>query len=321
MTAATLVQVVGEGDLHQTRTPPARARRRRDGAAAYVFLIPWFLGLAVFTVGPLVYSLYLSFTDYNLLQSPTWVGLANYRRMFTDDPRYLHSVKITLIYVLISVPLKLVLAFAVALLLNRQRRGVGLYRSLFYLPSLLGASVAVALVWRSLFSEKGAVNAAIGVTGLHGQDWINNPTWALGTIVVLACWQFGAPMVIFLAGLKQTPAELYDAAAVDGAGRWRQWRSVTLPMLSPIIFFNVLLETVNAFQAFTPAFVVSGGTGGPADSTLFYTLYLYQEGFTSFRFGYASAMAWVLLAAVAVVTALLFWASRSLVFYSDEGDA
>jgi multiple sugar transport system permease protein len=318
MAATTLTQVPpGTG---VARRPGGRRRAGSAGIAPYVFLVPWFLGLAVFTVGPLLYSLYLSFTDDNLLQSPTWVGLANYRKMFTGDPRYLHSVKITLIYVLISVPLKLVIAFLVALLLNRPRRGIGVYRSLFYLPSLLGASVAVALVWRSMFSQSGSVDGALGLVGVHGQDWINNPTWALGTIIVLACWQFGAPMVIFLAGLKQVPGELYDAASADGAGRWARWWHVTLPMLSPIIFFNVLLETVNAFQAFTPAFIVSGGTGGPADSTLFYTLYLYQEGFSSFRFGYASAMAWVLLATVAVVTALMFWASRAVVFYADEGE-
>jgi multiple sugar transport system permease protein len=317
MAATNLATTSGTGA--GARRSPRRRRPDSVGAAPYVFLVPWFLGLAIFTVGPLVYSLYLSFTNYNLLQHPTWVGLANYRTLFTADPRYLHSVKITLTYVLVSVPLKLVLAFAVALLLNRRRRGAGLYRSLFYLPSLLGATVAVALVWRSLFSQAGSVDRALAAIGIHGQDWINNPAWALWTIIVLACWQFGAPMVIFLAGLKQIPPELYDAAAVDGSGRWRRWWHITLPMLSPIVFFNVLLETVNAFQAFTPAFIVSGGSGGPADSTLFYTLYLYQEGFTSFKFGYASAMAWVLLVVVAIVTALMFRASRSLIFYADEG--
>jgi multiple sugar transport system permease protein len=319
MTSTTAVSTVAGGTEIGAARPPRR-RRSEAGAAPYVFLVPWFIGLAVFTVGPLVYSLYLSFTDYNLLQHPTWVGLANYRRMFTADPRYLHSVKITLTYVLISVPLKLVVAFALALWLNRKRRGTGLYRSLFYLPSLLGASVAVALVWRSLFSQTGSFNAALHAIGINGPDWINSTSWALGTIIVLACWQFGAPMVIFLAGLKQIPTDLYDAAAVDGAGRVPRWWHVTLPLLSPIIFFNVLLETVNAFQAFTPAFVVSGGSGGPADSTLFYTLYLYQEGFTSFRFGYASAIAWVLLAAVAIITSLMFWLARSVVFYADEGE-
>lgn len=310
--------------------PPRAAPRRRqdrtapikgfaDRTAGFVFLLPWFAGLAIFTVGPLVYSLYLSFTDYNLLQSPQWIGLANFKEMFTADPRYFHSVKVTLIYVAVATPVKLAIALAVALLLNRRRRGIGLYRSLFYLPSLLGTSVAVALVWRSMFGQGGAVSNGLAALGLPRTDFINNTTWSLPALILLACWQFGAPMVIFLAGLKQIPSELYDAVDVDGAGRWGRFRHITVPMLSPVIFFNVLLETINAFQAFTPAFIVSNGQGGPADSTLFYTLYLYQRGFTDFRFGYASAMAWVLLAAVGILTALMFRLSRAWVFYSDGG--
>jgi multiple sugar transport system permease protein len=297
-----------------------RPRRRSGALAGYVFLTPWLAGLVLFTIGPLVYSLYLSFTDYDLLQSPHWVGLGNFRKMFTDDPRYFHSLKVTAEYVVLSVPIKLVLALGVALLLRRGRRGIGVYRSLFYLPSLLGTSVAVALVWRSMFSRTGSLDSVLGAVGIHGADWINDPSWALGTIVVLACWQFGAPMVIFLAGLKQIPLELYDAASVDGAGQWRRFLSITLPMLSPVIFFNLLLEVINAFQAFTPAYIISGGRGGPADSTLFYTLYLYQKGFSDFQFGYASAMAWVLLAAVGLITAVMFRLSRIWVFYADEGE-
>ena len=296
-----------------------RNKSLADRTAGYVFLLPWFAGLAVFTVGPLVYSLYLSFTDYNLLQSPKWIGFANYTQMFTSDPRFFHSVRVTLIYVVVVTPVKLGLALAVAVLLNRKRRGTGVYRSLFYLPSLLGSSVAVALVWRSLFAQGGAVGDGLSALGLPKTDFINNPTWALPAIILLACWQFGAPMVIFLAGLKQIPSELYDAAAVDGAGKWVRFWRITLPLLSPVIFFNVLLETINSFQAFTPAYVISGGTGGPADSTLFYTLYLYQKGFTDFQFGYASAMAWVLLATVAVLTSLMFRVSRVWVFYGDGG--
>lgn len=304
------------------RTRPARARSAAGlGGAPYVFLIPWFAGLALFTVGPLVYSLYLSFTDDDLLSAPKWVGLANYQHMFTSDPRFYHSVTVTLIYVGVSVPVKLAVALAVAVALNRRRRGTGLYRSLLYLPSLLGVSVAVALVWRSMFSQTGSVDAVLSLAGIHGQDWINNPSYALGTLIILACWQFGAPMVIFLAGLKQIPREQYEAAAIDGAGPLRRFTAITLPMLSPIMFFNVLLETVSSLQAFTPAYVVSNGSGGPADSTLFYTLYLYQQGFTEFRFGYASAMAWVLLAAVALITLALFRLSKSVVFYADEGRA
>ncbi|NJP44395.1 carbohydrate ABC transporter permease [Actinacidiphila epipremni] len=297
----------------------APARGLGDRTAGYVFLLPWFAGLAVFTVGPLLYSLYLSFTDYDLLDAPKWTGLANYRQMFTSDPRFFHAVRVTLEYVVVVTPVKLGLGLAVALLLNRRRRGIGVYRSLFYLPSLLGTSVAVALVWRSMFAQGGAVSDGLASVGLPKTDFINDPTWSLPAIILLSCWQFGAPMVIFLAGLKQIPAELYDAADVDGAGTWQRFWHVTVPLLSPVIFFNLLLETINAFQAFTPAFIVSGGTGGPADSTLFYTLYLYQTGFNDFRFGYASAMAWVLLAAVAVVTAAMFRLSRVWVFYGDGG--
>ncbi|MBP0461655.1 carbohydrate ABC transporter permease [Streptomyces montanisoli] len=312
-------------DVRPPRPPtagraPGRAKNSRgfaDRTAGYVFLLPWFAGLAVFTVGPLLYSLYLSFTDYSLLQSPHWVGLANFREMFTSDPRFFHAARVTLVYVVVSVPVKLALALGVALLLNRRRRGIGVYRSLFYLPSLLGTSVAVALVWRSLFAQGGAVSDGLSSIGLPKTDFINSTTWALPAIILLACWQFGAPMVIFLAGLKQIPSELYDAVDVDGAGKWGRFRHITLPLLSPVIFFNVLLETINSFQAFTPSFIISNGTGGPADSTLFYTLYLYQRGFTDFRFGYASAMAWVLLAAVAILTALMFRVSRVWVFYGD----
>jgi multiple sugar transport system permease protein len=309
---------------------PARVRpghaqekngKRAGARAGYVFLIPWFAGFALFTLGPMMFSLYLSFTNYSLLSAPQWVGLANYRRMFTSDPRYLHSLEVTARYVVVSVPLKLAVALAVALVLNRRRRGSGLYRSLFYIPSLLGASVSVALVWRAIFGEGGTLDSVLKAAGVRTSNiWTEDPRWALWTLIVLVVWQFGAPMVIFLAGLKQVPEHLYDAAAVDGANWWRRFASITVPMLSPVIFFNLVLELVGAFQAFTPAYIVSGGTGGPADATLFYTLYMYIMGFQNFEFGYASAMAWVLLAIVGACTALMFRFARSWVFYADAGE-
>jgi pectin-derived oligosaccharide transport system permease protein len=284
---------------------------------AYLFLSPWVAGALLLTIGPMLASLYLSFTDYDLFTAPRWVGFDNYARLFGEDPRFLTSVWVTLRYVLISTPLKLAAALAVALLLVQAgRRAQGFYRSAFYAPSLLGASVAVALVWRVVFGTGGPVDQGLSAVGLHTGGWVSRPGYALVTIILLAVWQFGAPMVIFLAGLKQIPSTLYDAAAVDGAGWWRTFRSVTVPMLSPVIFFNLVLETIHAFQAFTPAFIVSGGRGGPSDSTLFYTLYLYERGFTDFRMGYASAMAWLLLLTIAVVTALLFRTSRAWVFYA-----
>jgi multiple sugar transport system permease protein len=276
------------------------------------------LGAVLLTIGPMLASLYLSFTDYDLFDPPRFIGPHNYITMFTDDARYWDAVTVTLRYVVFAVPLKLGMALGVALLLSRMRRGSGPYRSAFYAPSLLGTSISVALVWRALFSTGGSIDHALAAFGLHTGGWIDRPQYALWTLVALAAWQFGAPMVIFLAGLKQIPQELYDAAAVDGAGRWRGFRSVTLPMLSPVLFFNVVLETIHAFQAFTAAFVVSSGRGGPSDSTLFYTLYLYQRGFTDFRMGYASAMAWALLVAVGLITALFFRLSRGWVFYAGE---
>jgi multiple sugar transport system permease protein len=292
---------------------------RRTQGAAYLFLSPWIIGAALLTIGPMAASLYLSLTDYDLFDPPKWVGLDNYVVMFTRDDRFWAAVSTTARYVLLSVPLKLVLALAVALLLNRPRRGGGLYRSAFYAPSLLGASVSLALVWRAMFASGGTVDRLLAAVGIDTGGWVDQPQYALFALVALAAWQFGAPMVIFLAGLKQIPRELYEAAAIDGAGPVRRLVSVTLPMLSPVILFNLVLETIHAFQAFTGAFVVSGGRGGPSDSTLLYTLYLYQRGFTDFRMGYASAMAWVLLVVVAGVTVLLFRGARGRVFYAGEG--
>lgn len=296
-----------------------RTRREREGAA-WVFLSPWVLGAVVLTLLPMAVSLYLSFTDYDLFNAPRWVGLRNYVQMFTEDPRYWRSVGATLMYVVIAVPLQLALALAVALALKSMKRGKAFYRSAFYAPSLLGASMSIALVWRAVFNDGGTVDNLLSDIGVHTGGWVNRPGWALLAVALLTVWQFGAPMVIFLAGLQQIPAELYEAAAVDGASRGRQFLSITLPMLSPVLFFNLVLQTIQAFQVFTPAFAVSGGKGGPADSTLFYTLYLYDRGFVASHMGYASAMAWVLLIAIGAVTAVLFRTSRSWVFYANEGE-
>ena len=286
-----------------------------------MFLSPWLLGLMAITAIPMLLSLYLSFTDYDVLtplSEINWVGWANYERMFTTDPSYWHAVTVTLTFALIAVPLKLAAALGVALLLSRAIRGIGLFRGLFYLPSLLGGSVALAIVWVSMFNRDGAFNSFLALFGIEGAPWVNDPSWALETLMVLAIWQFGAPMVIFLAGLKQVPAELYEAASVDGAGPWRQFRNITLPMLSPVIFFNLVLETIHGFQGFTSAFVLSNGTGGPVDSTLMYTLNLYIKGFVELDMGYASAMAWVFLVVIGLITVVLFRTGRFWVHYSDS---
>ena len=301
----------------------SRKGPRREGAAGYIFLSPWLIGLMGITAVPMLISLYLSFTNYDVFTPITeveWVGLDNYERMFTRDPSYWQSVWVTARFGLIAVPLKLAVALGVALLLNRERRGVGLFRSLFYLPSLLGGSVALALVWFTMFGRGGVFNSFLALFGIEGRPWVNDPDWALETVMLLAIWQFGAPMVIFLAGLKQIPSDLYEAAAVDGAGRLRQFWHVTVPMLSPVIFFNLVLETINGFQGFTGVFIISNGQGGPVDSTLMYTLNLYIKGFTDFEMGYASAMAWVFLLVIGAITAALFTTGRFWVHYSDGDD-
>jgi len=289
----------------------------RDNKAGYLFLLPWLTGLVVITIGPMIASLYLSFTNYSLIQAPKWIGLDNYVRMLGDD-RLHNSLKVTFIYVFVSTPLQLIVALGIALLLNEGMKGLPFYRSVFYLPSMLGGSVAIAVLWRQMFEVDGLVNQVLRMAGVNASiSWIGDPSTALWTIILLHVWTFGSPMVIFLAGLRQIPGMYYEAAAVDGASRWSQFKKITLPLLSPIIFFNLVLQIIGAFQAFTQAYVVSNGTGGPSDSTMFYTLYLYQRGFVQFQMGYASAMAWLLLVIIAAFTALNFWFSKRWVFYGD----
>jgi multiple sugar transport system permease protein len=291
---------------------------RRD-VAAYLFLAPWLIGFLCFTLGPVLVSLYLSFTKFDLLRPPQWIGAENYVRMFTADYRFFQALRVTFTYLVFEVPLKLAFALLIAVILDKAVRGGGFYRSLLYLPSLLGGSVAIAVLWRQLFDGNGAVNRiAFEVFGIQGPSWISNPDTAIYTLIILAIWQFGSPMVIFLAGLRQIPQDLYEAASMDGASRWRQFRKITLPLLAPVIFFNMVLQTIEGFKAFTPAFIISGGTGGPVDSTLFYTLYLYQEAFAYFRMGYASALAWVLLIVIAAFTAVSFVTSKYWVYYEDD---
>lgn len=301
----------------QERAAPSSVWSRilTDNGAGYLFLLPWFIGFFGLTIVPIVSSLYLSFTNFDMLTAPQWVGADNYVRMFTHDPKFYQSMRVTLLFVVFSVPLKLAFALAVALLLNRGMRGLPLYRAVFYLPSLLGASVAIAVLWRTLFAGDGLINKGLALIGIQGPAWISNPRYSLWTLIALAVWQFGSPMIIFLAGLRQIPQDVYEAASLEGAGRWRIFWKITLPLLTPVVFFNAIIQTIEGFKSFTPAFIISGGTGNPVNSTLFYTLYLYQEAFAFFRMGYASALAWVLLAIVAAFTAISFLTSRFWVHY------
>jgi multiple sugar transport system permease protein len=296
----------------------------QDNISSYAFLVPWLAGFFVLTLYPMIYSLYLSFTNFNILQPPKWIGLRNFFIMFKGnaqfprDERFLNSLFVTFRYVFISVPLKLAFALAVAILMNQKLKLISLYRTIYYIPTLLGGSVAIAVLWRRLFAGDGLLNLILReVFNANPPSWISNPKYALSTLIILAVWQFGSPMIIFLAGLKQIPAEYYEAAGVDGAGKTRQFFSITLPCLSPIILFNLVMQMISAFQTFTQAFIISGGNGGPLDSTMFYSLYLYLKGFGFSEMGYAAAMAWILLVIIAVLTALTFRVSGSLVSYGS----
>lgn len=308
------------GDTHRRGGSGGATKRRRSASiAGYLFLAPWFVGLVVLVLGPMIASAYLSFTDYDLFTDPNWIGTANYEAILTDDSRFRQAVGVTFTYVFVSVPLRLLVALALAMLLNRTMRQMNFYRSVLYLPSLLGGSVGIAVLWRELFGREGAVNQMLELVGIAGPNWIADPDYSLMTIIVLAVWQFGSPMIIFLAGLRNIPVELTEAAYVDGAGAVRRFFSITLPLLTPIVFFNVVMQSIVAFQAFTPSFIISNGTGGPVGSTLFYTLYLYQRAFTQFEMGYASALAWILVLIIATFTAIVFLTSKRWVFYADEG--
>lgn len=287
--------------------------------AGYAFLLPWLIGFFALTLGPIIASLYLSFTKYDLLTSPEWIGTKNYVSMFTDDYRLKDSIWVTMKYVFLSVPVRLSFALAIAMLLNQGLRLLNLYRTIYYIPSLLGGSVAISVLWKQVFDKEGVFNQGLAVVGIEGPAWISSPSYAIYSLIGLSVWQFGSVMIIFLAGLKQIPTELYEAATVDGAGKVRQFAKITMPLLTPVLFFNLTITLIQSFQTFTKAFIISGGSGGPINSTLLYSLYLYIKGFTFLDMGYASAMAWVLLFIIAIITGLLFLSSRYWVFYSDGG--
>lgn len=288
-----------------------------DNVVGYVFIGLFIIGFLWFTLYPLVYSLYLSFTNYDGLGDPKFVGLLNYQRMFTMDPRYIKSLTVTFIYVITSVPLKLAFALIVAMMFKGGGRAIAVYRTLFYLPSVIGGSVAVAVVWRQLWGYDGIMNQIFQSLGLmEGSfSFIGSPNTAMMTIVVMAVWQFGSPMLVFLAGLKDIPASYYEAAEVDGANGWQKFWKITMPCLSPTIFFNLINQMITGFMAFTQAFIIT--RGGPNDATMFYVLYLYDRSFTNFQMGYGTAMAWVLIIIVGLLTALIFKSQHKWVHYES----
>ena len=318
----------------ESRLSGMRQFIRRNGVA-YMFLAPWLIGFVVLTLYPMLYSLGLSFTNYDFAEpdSTEWIGLGNYQKMFGSvfgiseftvangdtmrvDQYYMKSLHVTFTYVFVSVPLKLIFALAVALLLNQNLKGIPFYRVIYYIPTLLGGSIAIAVLWRKLFERDGLVNDFLGLLGFTDlPSWITNPNYALGTLILLSVWQFGSSMIIFLAGLKQIPQEYYDAASVDGANSVRKFFSITIPLLSPVILFTLVMQIISAFQVFTQAYIIGGGRGGVLNSTLFYTLHMYIQGWQYRQMGYASAMAWVLLIIIGTLTFIVFRSSRRWVSY------
>ena len=301
---------------------PAANNKQRDfkmnNRAGYFFISPWLLGFFCFALIPMIISLVLAFTDYNILSKGDmeFIGLDNFDRMFNGDRRYISSLKATTKYVVAAVPLRLIIALAIAMMLNTKRRGMYFYRAAYYLPSIIGGSVAVAVMWSQMFGYDGLVNAFISILGIEPLRWLGRRETAIWTLIILAMWQFGSPMLIFLAGLRQIPNEYYEAAEIDGASVWGKFRRITLPLLSPIIFFNLVLQTISLFRVFTSAYIIT--EGAPLDSTLFYALYLFNRAFETSQMGYAAAMAWILLAIIAALTAVNFIMSRLWVFYETE---
>ena len=280
------------------------------------YLAPYVIGLLIFTAIPFIGSFYLSFTSYDLLSEPRWTGLANYERLFTRDRTFIKSLNVTLLYVFLTVPLKLAFALFIAAILNYRLKFIGLFRTAFYVPSILGGSIAIAVLWRYVFASEGLANMALTTLGLAPVDWFGDPTNALFTITLLRCWQFGSAMVIFLAALQSIDKSLYEAAAIDGAGKVRTFFWITLPLLTPVIFFNLIMQMVQAFQEFNGPYIIT--QGGPLKATYLLPLYIYDEAFKKFNMGYASSIAWVLFAIITALTLVAFWSSKKWVYYAGD---
>ena len=308
----------------ETTKPVAQPTRRtrlsrmqaREELIAYILIAPWVIGFLIFTAGALIFSFGLSFFKADLLSPAQFVGFDNYQRLLFEDKLFWQAVKVTTLYTLGVVPLQLGLSLSVALLLNQRIFGIGFWRTIFYLPSVV-SGVAVALIWMWFFQpDVGLFNALLAMIGIQGPRWLFSEEWALPSIMLMSVWSIGPSMIIFLAGLQGAPADLYEAAQIDGASSWQQFTSITLPMLSPQILFNTVLGIIGSYQVFTASFVTT--EGGPNNATMTLVLYLYREGFLTARFGYASAIAWALFAIIMVFTLFTFRSTRDAVFYEGQ---
>ena len=292
-----------------------RSGHRKEALQFYLAIAPWLVGFILFTAGPMLISLWTSFTDWDLLTDPQWVGLENYRSLATD-PTFIQSIKVTLAYTAAYVPLDLVGGLLLALLVRPRLRGIGIYRTIFYLPTVFSGVVFV-VVWLWMLNPNGGlINLVLRWFGIEGPRWLLDPKYALWSLVMMSFWGWGRSMALYLGGMQSIPGELYEAAAMDGAGSFRQFFKITLPLLSPIIFFNLVLSIISTFQSFTSAFVATNG--GPLDSTLFLVLYIYRQAFEYFHMGYAAALAWVLFAIILVLTLVLLRSQKFWVFYLGE---
>jgi multiple sugar transport system permease protein len=290
------------------------AMQRREARAGLLFVLPWLLSLLIFTSYPVLATFYLSLTDYNVVQPSTWVGLHNYRTMLTADPPFWTSVRNTTFYTLLAVPLGLMGSLGLALLLNLPVRGLGIYRTLVYLP-VLAPPVASTIIFMGLFDpDGGLINAALQQVGLPAPGWLQDPTWSKPALVVLSLWGLGAGALIFLAGLQEIPPALLEAAAIDGAGPWQRFRYITLPLLTPVILFNLVIGVIGSFHVFTPALISGGTTGKPLESTLMLMVHIYRNAFRYFAMGYASALAVVLFLAVLLLTLAIFRSTRAWLY-------
>lgn len=295
-----------------------KVKYTKRGNMGYLYIFPWILGFLIFQLYPLGASLYYSFTEYNITGTPTFVGFKNYITMFSSDLLFYTSLGNTLKYVFLSLPMKIITALIVAVILNQKLKGINFYRTVYYIPSIFGGSVAISILWRFLFMDGGLVNRMLNGLGMNSVPWLSSPNYSLFTLSLLSVWQFGSSMVLFLAALKQVPEDLYEAALIDGAGAVRMFFKITLPMITSVLFFNILMQLVNAFQDFTGAFVITNG--GPLNSTYLYALKLYDEAFKYFKMGYASALSWVLFVIILIFTAIFFRFSEAATYYEDGGD-
>lgn len=280
------------------------------------YLSPYIIGLILFTAFPFVSSFLMSFTDYDLMTTPDFVGLDNYQYMLFEDDTFWKSMSVTFMYVFLTIPVKLAFALFIAFILNFKLKGIGFFRTAYYIPSILGSSIAIAVLWRALFAIDGVLNGMLDIVGIDPINWLGEPSFALLSITLLRAWQFGSAMVIFLAALQNVPQSQYEAAMIDGASKWQMFTKVTVPLITPVIFFNFIMQTTQAFQEFTAPYVVTGG--GPMKSTYLISLYIYETAFKFFDMGYGSALAWALFVIVAIFTGITFRSSKYWVFYSGD---